>query len=377
MDGNTNTNDNRNLLARTGAFSLTPTTFAEAERFAKLVADSELAPKDYRGKPGNVLVAMQMGAELGLSPMQALQNIAVINGRPSVWGDAMLALCQAHPDFEDLEETDDGNQAVCKVRRRGRSVVTGTFSMADAKKANLDSKQGPWTQYPRRMRQMRARGFALRDAFADVLRGLIAAEEAADLPVDATPRKPAQRLAAPIDQRRVIDVQPDKPATVAAAAVTQPQVEHDDYVIPTGKNAGRALRELNNQQLHWYAEEYRGRDAELKRKARAVIDARKALAAEANKQQLAEMGDNDAWGMTTGDGEPAFLGAIAWAGAGQWSAKPLSSADLDTLLLYGAAVQIAIDGAPDGSDDLIALTEHIGDVEAAIDTHHRAAEPAT
>ena len=81
-------------------FSLRPTNFSEAMRLANMIAKSDLAPKDYKGKPENCLLAVQMGAEVGLSPMQAIQNIAVIGGRPSVFGDAMLAICQASQDFE-------------------------------------------------------------------------------------------------------------------------------------------------------------------------------------------------------------------------------------------------------------------------------------
>jgi hypothetical protein len=172
-----------------------PTNMEQAMSLAKLVASSDLAPKDYRGKPANVFVAMQMGHELGLSPMQSIQNIAVINGRPSVWGDALLALCQAHPSFEDIQETDDGDTATCLIKRRGRSPVSRSFSMDDAKRAGLLGKQGPWSSYPARMRQMRARGFALRDAFADALRGLSSAEEQEDVvraeviaPVEVAPQ---------------------------------------------------------------------------------------------------------------------------------------------------------------------------------------------
>jgi len=164
---------------------LRPKSLTEAMELAKLLANSDMVPKDYKGKPGNVLAAVQMGAELGLAPMQSLQNIAVINGRPSVWGDALLGLCQAQPDFEDIQETDDGETATCMVKRRGRAPVTRTFSMADAKQAGLLGKQGPWSNYPKRMRQMRARGFALRDAYADALKGLNSAEEQADIPLRA------------------------------------------------------------------------------------------------------------------------------------------------------------------------------------------------
>jgi hypothetical protein len=202
-------------------------------QFAKLIADSDLAPKDYRGKPANVLVAIQMGADVGLSPMQALQNIAVINGRPTIWGDAMLAICQAHPECEDVIEACDGTKATCVVRRRGRQPLQRDFSVDDAKKAGLWGKTGPWQQYPARMLQMRARGFALRDAFADALRGLQLAEEVRDYRVD--------------DKQAVVDAPP--PAALPASSASKPASTPPpaDSVVFFGKLyptwGGRAVHE--------------------------------------------------------------------------------------------------------------------------------------
>jgi hypothetical protein len=163
-------------------FTLTPSNLKEAMEFSKIIAESDLVPKDYKGKPGNVLVAVQMGLELGLPPLQAIQGIAVINGRPSLWGDALLALVRASPHFESIDEEQTETEAVCRVKRRGEAAITRSFSVTDATKARLSNKEGPWQQYPRRMLQMRARAFALRDAFADVLKGVAMAEEAQDIP---------------------------------------------------------------------------------------------------------------------------------------------------------------------------------------------------
>jgi hypothetical protein len=172
-------------------------TFDDAFRFAKVVAATEFAPKDFRGKPEPCLLAIQHGAELGLGPMQSLQCIAVINGRPSIWGDAALALVQASAVCEyvteEIEEGKDGEAlvATCTAKRRGYPKPTVVkFSVADAKKAGLWGKSGPWTQYPKRMLQLRARGFALRDAFPDVLKGLITAEEAQDYPTPEPAKEP-------------------------------------------------------------------------------------------------------------------------------------------------------------------------------------------
>ena len=177
---------------------LNPANLHEALEMAGVLCKSSLIPKDFQGNPGNVLVAIQWGMELGLAPMQALQSIAVINGRPSLWGDAVIALCRSHPICEWVTETVEGTGenmvATCTTQRRGEpEPVSRSFSWADAKRAGLIGKAGPWTQYPTRMMQLRARSWCLRDAYPDLLRGMAVAEEAQDIPTAS----PAQQPAAP------------------------------------------------------------------------------------------------------------------------------------------------------------------------------------
>lgn len=267
-------------IAKPQPYSLAPTNFDEAERFAKLVANSSFAPKGFAGKPGDVLVAMQMGAELGLSPMQALQNIAVINGRPSLWGDAMLAVCMAHPSFVDIDEHMEGDTAVCIVKRKGRTPVTRTFSKADAKAAGLLGKQGPWSQYEPRMMQMRARGFALRDAFPDVLRGMNSAEESADLStvhatvVESHPLAPMP--ADPISRKlqESIDAPAEDPALAAMLKAGA------DYAWPLrGKNHDKPLSKMSDSDLVYYSE--KSQDPRLRAVAGAEVDRRIAAQAKA------------------------------------------------------------------------------------------------
>jgi hypothetical protein len=180
--------------------SLEPTTLQEAMKFSDILASSTMVPRDFQGKPGNVLVAIQWGREVGLGPLQALQNIAVINGRPSIWGDAAIALVRGHPDCLSVQEGVEGEgearQGWCEVTRRGEQPQRRTFSVADAKRAGLWGKSGPWTQYPDRMLQLRARGFAIRDVFPDALRGVMTREEAEDMP--AEPRHVENLAAAPV-----------------------------------------------------------------------------------------------------------------------------------------------------------------------------------
>jgi hypothetical protein len=199
-------------------------TFDDAWRFWQMVAKTDFAPKDFKNKPESCMLAGQHGAELGLGPMQSLQCIAVINGRPTIWGDAALALVQSSSVCEFVSEAVDGDGeqmvATCIAKRRGYPAPSAIkFSVADAKRAGLWGKSGPWTQYPKRMLQLRARGFALRDAFPDVLKGLVTAEEAQDYPTQPEP----------------VVVRPkfnDEPKPTVVKLKPQPPVVPDD---PAGK----------------------------------------------------------------------------------------------------------------------------------------------
>lgn len=207
----------------------------EAWRFAQFVAVSGLAPKGL-DKPEAILVAMQMGAELGLSPMQAIQNIAVINGRPCVWGDLMLAICRSSGVFDDsvfdesLIQSNGTLTAVCRVRRLPNGKPTERrFTMEQAKRAGLTTKTGPWQGYPERMLQMRARSWALRDTFPDYLRGIGSAEELLDIAPEDGPSpspRPAPRVAlSPLNDaiRPVSD-----PGPAATPSVPVPEVGTGD-----------------------------------------------------------------------------------------------------------------------------------------------------
>ena len=170
-----------------GKFGVELQSLDDLWRFAKMVASSDFAPKGVN-RPEQIAIAVQAGLEIGLKPMQALQSIAVINGRPAVWGDAVLGLCQGTGQMERYKQEEVGEKGKdtygykVTVKRRNFDVVESVFTVEDAKKAALWGKSGPWAQYPARMLLNRARAFALRDTFADVLKGCPLAEEAQDLP---------------------------------------------------------------------------------------------------------------------------------------------------------------------------------------------------
>lgn len=162
-------------------------TFKNSEdlyRWAGGMANSGHVPKDYVGKPHAILAAVQHGGELGLSPMQSLKSIAVINGTPCLWGDGLVALMHASGKLADHKTTwsGEGDKLACTFSVFKKGIPTPfewTFSLQDAKTANLLGK-GTWASHPRRMLFNRARAFAVRDAFAEELRGLGVDDEIMD-----------------------------------------------------------------------------------------------------------------------------------------------------------------------------------------------------
>lgn len=210
---------------------LVPTDLEGMWRLAQIFSKSGLMPKGM-DNPEAIFVAIEAGLETGMRPFQACQNIAVINGRPVVWGDAQLALVRASGLLENFSEEpirDDGGSGKvmgfrCRAKRKGQAaIIEHTFTVEDAKTAGLWGKAGgqgqptPWVTYPQRMLQMRARSWTHRDGFADVLKGLRQAEEVIDEISEATiieqPRSRTEALKAKLDERL------GKPADAAATAL--------------------------------------------------------------------------------------------------------------------------------------------------------------
>lgn len=234
---------------RNGALAIVPRSFEEVWRYSTMLAAAgEMVPECYRGKPEACALAVMWAMELGISPIQAVQGIAPIKGRPAVWGDLALALTMQHPDYEDLIEEPllDAAGVVMGYRatakRRGRAEKVREFTIADAAKAGLikraQEKGGPWRDYPQRMCQMRARSWAIRDQFPDALRGLYTAEEAIDIP--DTDYTVVQR--APVDP-----IQQPQPRAEAAPAASNEEAKPEAAALePPAPNP---LDELATQQV--------------------------------------------------------------------------------------------------------------------------------
>jgi hypothetical protein len=162
-----------------GSKSLQLGNIEEIYRAAQAFSKTSFVPPCYRGKPDDAFAALTLGMEVGLPPMRSLQSIAVVNGTPCIYGDAQLALVKASGHLIHFKEYYEGTEgqddfcAVCELQREGDGdITTEKFSIKDAKNAKLWGKTGTWQTHPKRMLRYKARAFALRDKFADILLGL-------------------------------------------------------------------------------------------------------------------------------------------------------------------------------------------------------------
>lgn len=172
-------------------------TLEMCRQLGQYYSRTAMVPKQYQGKQEDSAVAIQWGMEIGLQPLQALQNIACINGSPSLWGDAVIALVKGsgvceyiHTDWDDATST-----ATVTTRRKGeQQEESRSYSLEDAKKAGLAGRQ-TYQQHAKRMIQARARSHVLRDVYADILKGFqireVLEEDQKVMEKDITPKSNA------------------------------------------------------------------------------------------------------------------------------------------------------------------------------------------
>jgi len=165
----------------------------EMFRFAQYAVKSEIVPRG--DTPEAVLIKIQAGAELGITPMRALQNLVVFNGRVSmmeklanalVLGSGVLAADGQVEVWFTGQEFDDDYTCHVRSRRRDQNKSNETtFSVKDAKLARLwgkaqDRGVSPWVAFPKRMLAARAKQHHFQDHFGDVTLGTALSEAAMD-----------------------------------------------------------------------------------------------------------------------------------------------------------------------------------------------------
>lgn len=231
-----------------------PRSIEEVFRLAQLIVNAGLAPASYESEfkakdggfvkapdPQKVTIGIMTALELGVPPMQGLSGIAIINNRPSVWGDLAVALIQSknliarHERVETGTFPEDDYKVTVRYWRRGEETpYEGEFSIADAKKADLwlNARKKPWIHYPKRMIFNRARAFALRDGFSDALKGIAIAEEMQDLPEEAKGPADTSFLVDDASPAAVITHRPETSLSGPVAGAGEPSADQPSNPTP-------------------------------------------------------------------------------------------------------------------------------------------------
>jgi len=239
-----------------------PDNMTHYSELAVKLANTNLVADCYKGKPHDLFVAMAFGYKMGFSVEQSIQDIVVINGRPCMYGDTLLAKVMTHPDFEDIIEEPllDNNDIVgykCTVKRKGMADYTKIFTLKMAQKARLLGRKGPWTDYPDRMLQMRARAFAIRDRFPDAVKGIGVAEEQRDI-IDAeyTEQTTSRTETLKNEIQKSEEINPSKPVDIPHEQDKKETKQTDQYqdLVEAGAkedkpvdDIGKASKEQLNQ----------------------------------------------------------------------------------------------------------------------------------
>lgn len=277
-------NDNTTPIRITHVYR--PKSLAEWKELANILCESSFAPRDYKNNATETLACLLFGTELGLAPLQALQNISTGRGKPNIGGDAALALALNHPAVQDIVEYVDGPKenrvGHCLIKFRnetGRKDLERIFSYQDAVKAGLIAramkakasleKKGyhddvpPWLAYPERMLIMRSRGFALRDGVADALKGLILHEEAQDYPAEEvrTVEREAELTPSPVKEAAKTPPDQASPPPASSPDPVKEPAQEAPPAAPDGQNPDQStLLTEKQRRMLWAIAKKHGKD---------------------------------------------------------------------------------------------------------------------
>lgn len=245
----------QDLMAGAPIVPIVPRNINEVAEVARAVLSADAVPDSLTTEKGRrlsqeeivsrVIMVIMSGSEVGLGPMASLANIALINKRRSIWGQAAIALIQSKGVLEGMkierigvqpaagamtaQFTDDFGIRVTMRRRGQPEPYVGEYTVGRAKRAHLwmNSSKRPWIEHPERQLQWRAFHLAATDGFSDCLMGLMIREVAEDIAPetttgtdlsfldDAPPTSAAQgAIAAPTEEPIPFE-QPSEPAAVA------------------------------------------------------------------------------------------------------------------------------------------------------------------
>lgn len=166
------------------------TNFEHAQRVAKMLAASSLIPKEFQGNVQNVCIALEMANRIGASPMQVMQNLYIVHGKPSWSSSFIIAAINSCKKFSPL-------RFLMKGEGQARSCIAWAYDLRDNEKLEgvevtmsmakaegwLGKSGSKWATMPELMLRYRAAAFFGRLYAPEILMGMHAVEEIQDIQI--------------------------------------------------------------------------------------------------------------------------------------------------------------------------------------------------
>lgn len=223
-------------------------TLPDKMRYAEALASASLLPRAYQKQPGNVLLAMELGDALGIRPIQAINAVHVIEGKPSASADLIASLVRKAGHKLRIRGNDQ--EATAEIIRADDPDYTFsvTWNLERARVAGLLGK-GVWKNYPAAMLKARAITEVAREGASDALYGVIYTPEELGANVDGdgapfeAPRPQPATQRPTIAERRKPTTLSEAMANAAPAPAPEPEPEMEDLGEKTGEDAPELITE--------------------------------------------------------------------------------------------------------------------------------------
>ena len=211
-------------------------SFELHQRMAKSLAQSNLVPQQYQGQGGlpNCLVALEMANRMNISPLVVMQNMNVIQGRPSWSAQFVIATITGCGRFENFDYEMNGEKEDLKVRCTATRIkdskeIRGSWVSIGMARSENWIKNPKWKSMPEHMLKYRAATFFGRQYVADLLLGIQTEDEIVDIqPVNVTvPNTPHEAaIAQPKEEKAKVVIASPEPEP--GSEFDNPKVEVDD-----------------------------------------------------------------------------------------------------------------------------------------------------
>lgn len=206
--------------------------FKNAMKMAEQLAKSDMIPAVYKGKPENCIIALELSNRLKLSPFLVMQNMYIVQGKPS-WSSSFIISCiNGSGRFTGpLKFEMDANRTKCRAwaveKASGEKLVGPLITMEMAQSEGWLNKNGSkWKTMPELMLRYRAAAFFGRLYCPEIINGMLTDDEAQD--------------GRPLDEKDIVDV----------FAQETPSDEHKDEVDPKLEEMANQFYEEHKHELN-------------------------------------------------------------------------------------------------------------------------------